>query len=56
MKAGREPKPGVEARPKQKKKKYASPKLRNFGTISKLTLGGSGTVGDGQGHSMPPCL
>lgn len=38
------------------KKKYASPRLMEYGSLAKLTHGGGGTRGDGVGHSTRSCL
>jgi hypothetical protein len=38
------------------KKAYNSPKMVEYGNVAKLTQGASGTVGDGQGMQMAPCL
>ena len=35
---------------------YSSPKLVEYGNVAKLTQGGTGTVGDGLGMNMAPCL
>ena len=40
----------------QRKKAYHSPKMVEYGNVAKLTQGTSGTVGDGQGMQMAPCL
>jgi hypothetical protein len=40
----------------QRKKAYHSPKMVEYGNVAKLTQGSSGTVGDGTGMNMPPCL
>lgn len=40
-----------------RKRRYVSPELVEYGSIGKLTRGGSGTVGEGVGGmSMPMCL
>lgn len=39
------------------KKKYASPRLMEYGSLAKLTHGGGGTKNDGGGHNtMSACL
>jgi len=38
------------------KKQYASPRLVEYGSLAKLTQGVGGTIGDGRGMSMAPCL
>jgi len=38
------------------KNAYSSPKLVEYGNVAKLTQGGTGTVGDGLGMNMAPCL
>ena len=38
------------------KKAYNSPEMVEYGNVAKLTQGSSGTVGDGQGMQMAPCL
>jgi hypothetical protein len=38
------------------KNAYSSPKMVEYGNVAKLTQGGTGTVGDGLGMSMQPCL
>lgn len=38
------------------KQAYRSPKLVAYGNVAKLTQGGTGTVGDGLGMNMAPCL
>jgi len=40
----------------QRKKAYHSPKMVEYGNVAKLTQGSSGSVGDGAGMNMPPCL
>ncbi|HEV2689051.1 MAG TPA: lasso RiPP family leader peptide-containing protein [Bryobacteraceae bacterium] len=50
--SGSEPNPA----PVRQKAKYQTPKLAQYGHVAKLTQGGTGTVGDGQGMSMQPCL
>lgn len=39
----------AESAPRQKKKAYASPKLKCLGTVNKLTLGGDGLFNDAGG-------
>jgi len=39
-----------EARP------YSKPRLVDYGAVTKLTQGSSGTVGDGPGMAMVACL
>jgi hypothetical protein len=41
---------------KPPRKAYAPPQLVEYGSITKLTQGASGAVGDGTGMNMPPCL
>jgi hypothetical protein len=38
------------------KRRYVAPTLTEYGSIGKLTQGGSGTVGEGGGGMMPMCL
>lgn len=38
------------------KKQYISPKLKIFGTVAKLTLGGGGGTNDGGGVMTKACL
>lgn len=38
------------------KKTYASPKLTEYGNISKLTKGSAGTAADGGSGMFRPCL
>jgi hypothetical protein len=40
----------------QPKKLYATPQLIEYGSVEKLTQSASGTVGDGTGMNMQPCL
>lgn len=57
MKAAHERKPVDETKQEQTKKKaYAAPKLKNYGTIAKLTQGGGGNLGESGRFSMVPCL
>jgi hypothetical protein len=40
-----------------RKRRYAAPSLTEYGSIGKLTQGGSGTIGEGSGGmAMAMCL
>lgn len=45
-----------ESHPEVVKKKYASPRLMEYGNLAKLTQGGGGTRGDGLLHATRGCL
>jgi hypothetical protein len=45
-----------KAEPKPERKAYIAPELVEYGSITKLTQGATGTVGDALGMNMAPCL